>query len=124
MENEFKDIEVVSENGLVKVVLEYIGEGYQGDYDPEDSEDEPLLRYTLYRKNDGNDDLGNVAEDGGNEWCTVHDGSYCTMLSVNDDRDKLVQAAKSMLLQVEDGLTSCNRQKRLYEWLSHFSIND
>lgn len=112
MDLEFKDIEVVSENGLVKVVLEYIGEGYQGDYDPEDSEDEPLLRYSLYRKNDDDD------------WDAVDDGTYCTYLSVNDDRDKLVQVANTILLQVKDGLTSYNRQKRLYERLSHISISN
>ncbi|MFZ9515541.1 MAG: hypothetical protein ACO29P_09950 [Bacteroidia bacterium] len=119
---EFEDIEVVSENGLVKVVLEYIGEGYSGDYDPEDQDDTPLLRYTLYRKNDGNENLGNVVEDIGNEWCSVMDGSYCTNLSVHDGRDKLTQVANSMLLQVKDGLTFCVREKRLYEWLSHFSV--
>lgn len=114
MDLEFKDIEVVSENGLVKVVLEYIGEGYQGDYDPEDSEDEPLLRYSLYRKNDDDDD----------DWDAVDDGSYCTYLSVNDDRDKLVQVANTILLQVKDGLTSYNRQKSLYERLSHINIDN
>jgi len=45
-------------------------------------------------------------------------------LSVNDDRDKLVQVANTILLQVKDGLTSYNRQKRLYERLSHINIDN
>jgi hypothetical protein len=120
---EFDDIEVISQNGLAKVVLEYIGEGVSGDYDDEDPEDQPLLRYTLFRKNDGNKDIGNVAEDVGMEWCTVTDGSYCTNLSIYDDRNKLVQLANYILIQVTDGLTSCKREKRLYEQLSHISID-
>lgn len=123
MESEiFEDIEVVSENGLVKVTLEYIGEGLCGDYDPADPDDRPLLRYNLSRLNDGNDSLEDVAEDCGSDWWAVIDGSYCTLLSVNDDRDKLIEAAKAILRQVEDGLTSCCREKRLYESLSHFCV--
>jgi len=34
----------------VRVELEWIGEGYEGDYDPEDPEDVPLLRFTVYRR--------------------------------------------------------------------------
>jgi hypothetical protein len=111
MDLEFKDIEVVSKDGLIKVVLEYIGEGYQGDYDPKDSEDEPLLRYSLYQKDDDGD------------WDDVDCGSYCTYLSVNDDRDKLVKVANTILRLVEDGLTSDNHQKFLYERLSHINID-
>lgn len=112
MDLKFKDIEVVSKDGLIKVVLEYIGEGYQGDYDPEDAEDEPLLRYSLYQKDD----------DG--VWDDVDCGSYCTYLSINDDRYKLVQVANTILRLVQDGLTSDNHQKFLYERLSHIDIDN
>jgi len=112
MDLEFKDIEVVSKDGLIKVVLEYIGEGYQGDYDPEDSEDEPLLRYSLYQKDDDGD------------WDDVDCGSYCTYLSVNDDRDKLVKVANTILRLVKDGLTSDKHQKSLYERLSYIDIDN
>jgi hypothetical protein len=33
----------------VTVKLEHIGEGYRGDYDKTDPEDEKLLRFTVYR---------------------------------------------------------------------------
>jgi hypothetical protein len=35
-------------SGPVKVELEWIGEGYHGDYNPADPQDEPLLRFYTY----------------------------------------------------------------------------
>lgn len=124
MDLNFKNVQVISDNKLVKVVLEYIGEGYHGDYDPKDSNDVPLLRYSLYRWNDGNENHGNVAEDGGDEWCNVIDGSYCTYLSIHDDRLQLFKVANYMLKLAEGGLTACIRNKILYMGLSRIGIND
>lgn len=120
----FEEIEVISQNGLAKVVLEFIGEGFSEDYDPNDPDDKPLIRFSLYRKDDGDPRLeGNWDFSScNNDWLSVNDGSYCTLLSVNDDRDKLVKAANVILQEVESGLTDCQRQKRLYEYLSYISV--
>ncbi len=45
-------LDAVAENKQTKLVLTYIGEGYHGDYNPEDPEDEPLLRVDLYDRSD------------------------------------------------------------------------
>ena len=53
------------------------GEGYYGDYNPENPEDDELLRFDVYRKEDG-------------EWIEVEDASYCTCVLANTDVEKLV----------------------------------
>ncbi|UTC28492.1 hypothetical protein GURKE_04900 [Brevundimonas phage vB_BpoS-Gurke] len=56
------------ENGDDAVILEYIGEGFQGDYDPTDPGDEPLMRVSIERR-------------GPDGWAYVEDSSYCTQIS-------------------------------------------
>ncbi len=53
--------------GNVRVELDYIGEGWVGDYDETDPHDERLLRFYVQRRVDG-------------EWEDVEDASYCTAL--------------------------------------------
>jgi len=50
--------------------LEYIGEGYDGDYDASNPEDRQLLRVTVYHKSDPDEPIRN--------------GSFCTPLEVGD----------------------------------------
>lgn len=126
--------EVVSDNGIVKVVLEWIGEGACGDYDANDPGDEPLLRFSVYRKYEPGermevfylDDTTPVlhcnADDLG--WRPVTDGSYCTQLNANLPQEKLQQAAKHILSQVESDVTEQHRCKRLMEELSWLDETD
>ena len=124
---DFETFEVISDDGLVMVELEWIGEGIDGDYDHEDSGDIPLLRYTVYRKYESNLDNDKLAEsfdldayeDG--DWMQVNDSSYCTQLDVRTDREILTNKAKEILNEVESGVRDLSRQKRLYESLSWIS---
>jgi hypothetical protein len=75
----------------VKVVWENIGEGYFGDYDKNDPEDENLLRYSVYRK---------INE----EWEQVDDASYCTMVAANNDSSYLYMLLKILMLEFYDVL--------------------
>ena len=123
MEIAFEKLEVVSSNGLVKVTLEYLGEGVDGDYNG-DPDDVPFLRVSLSRKNDGNEKLEDVAEDDNDEWSAVTDGSYCTLLPATTDRVLLKKAAKTILEKVQKGLSDCIRNKYLYESLSNFGLEN
>lgn len=71
-----EEMELIKDN--VKVVWENIGEGYCGDYDEDNPEDENLLRFTVFVKDDG-------------EWREVDDSSYCTMVTADTDNDKLME---------------------------------
>lgn len=55
-----------------KVRVDWVSllEGYNGDYDPNDKEDEALLRFDVYKWEDG-------------DWAAVEDASYCTCMPVN-----------------------------------------
>ena len=51
----------VKENGVHKVELSYIGEGYIGDYINEDPDVKPLLRAVVYGRNDETHDWDMMA---------------------------------------------------------------
>ena len=61
-----------------------IGEGYNGDYNPNNPQDENLLRFYVYYKTE--DD----------RWEDVEDGSYCTLVPADTDLVKL----KDMLIAI------------------------
>lgn len=130
---DFEEIQVISEDGRVRVVLEWLGEGHNGDYQTEDPEDEPLVRFSVYRKYLPDeemaphflDDVTPVAftsEDWG--WRAVADGSYCTQLPATLPKEKLLQAAQAILNQVEGDISSQVRCKKLLEQLSWLGPDD
>lgn len=55
--------------GNVRVTLDDIGEGWNGDYNEDDPDDESLFRFTTYTR-----------ESADSEWEEVNDASYCTQL--------------------------------------------
>lgn len=59
-------------------------EGNEGDYDPEDPKDQPLLRFDVSYKGEA-----------------VEDGSYCTRLKATDTRSLLTKAAECILNEAE-----------------------
>lgn len=101
---EFEEFEKTSSCGQVRVLLSYIGEGRSGDYDPEDPDDVPLLRYDLDRKED-------------DKWIAVENGSYCTELPTSISRHEAELAASIILDNVAD-LVKSNKHKRMCEKLS------
>ena len=60
-----------------KLLWTYDGEGYNGDYDPSDPEDTPLLRFTVMAIREA-------------AWECVEDGSYCTRISVDTEEEALI----------------------------------
>ena len=88
---------------------EWIGEGNQGDYDPEDPEDVPRLRATL--KVDGK---------------RVTDGSYCTLASTTTPRKELEESAAKFLEDIssatvesgpyEDEVRVCGLKHNMEAW--------
>jgi hypothetical protein len=78
----FEEIEV--HNKKYSLSFCYLGEGADGDYDPENPDDAPLLRYDVCKKVDG-------------EWEPLRNGSACCQLSANEKRAALKKAAKEML---------------------------
>lgn len=99
----FRDVDLVK--GNVKVTLTDIGEGYNGDYDPEDPEDAPLLRFDVYRWD-------------GIDWEAVEDASYCTAIPVTTPRERLVELAAVIMDAVHDDVVAGISVKKTGESLS------
>ena len=83
------------------------GEGACGDYDPEDTEDEALLRIDLQ-----------VNEDG--EWRDLRDGSYCTQVPVDTtepERARLLAVAVAFMEDADRRGHSIKRAAEHVSWL-------
>ncbi len=94
----------------IKVELEYIGEGWDGDYDPSDPEDEPLLRFTVLIKSDDT----HLDYD----WVQIDDASYCTRLPATLSEAKQRRVLELLMNEVYDPATSGASIKKLCERLS------
>lgn len=65
--------ELHSTDGLTKVTFSDCGEGYWGDYNPDDPDDVGLLRFDVYyRQPDG-------------WWEPANDASYCTQVPIETE---------------------------------------
>ena len=112
-ETDFEEVVVEDEiEGRVRVALEYIGEGYSGDFDDEDEEDMPLIRFTVYER-----------EFGIEIWEQVDDSSYCTQIPITTPREQLEGIARSILAEVEDPILRGYSIKKLCERLSWIEVN-
>lgn len=108
-EPSFKDYEI--RKGNLKVVWEWIGEGWNGDYNDTNSEDEPLLRFSCYKKTG----KGNSWDD----WTQMDDASYCTRMPITSKKKWLKQGA----LEIIDAIEHESYKRRLEE-LSWFEPED
>lgn len=107
-----KDEETIMEmsDELLKVEWENIGEGYRGDYDPEDPEDDNFLRFSVYVKNEEGD------------WEEVDDATYCTYNSIDTPEKDLKSMLKTIFDEYRDVITEYPVDvsvKKLGERLSH-----
>jgi len=97
----------------VKVELVDLGEGYHGDFNPDDPEDEPLFRFDIY-----------CFDDDTNGWELVSDGSYCTTTPVSTPADLKKKIIEYIMDKVEGPLNKGKSIKGICQWLSHLSPDD
>lgn len=96
-------------NVFVLVVWEYIGEGYEFDYQPDDPDDIPLLRFSV---------MALRPEDGTAVFTPVDDGSYCTLMWVNAPKAVLERGANVILDTVAHNIAVKSSYRRDLEYLS------
>lgn len=101
-------MELIREN--VKVELEDIGEGISGDYNPDDPNDTPLLRFYVLRKD----------EDG--EWQEYPDGSYCTQINAETTSEERQREILEVIMdrvfdEVSGGVSSIKKACEELSWL-------
>lgn len=78
-------------HSALRVTWEYLGEGLDGDYDPDDVLDFPHLRFTVDQRTWSS---GQV-DDG--EWQELPNASYCTRMPINAPEWMLIRALGEIL---------------------------
>jgi hypothetical protein len=91
--------------GNVRIDWVNLGEGFDGDYDPENPDDVNLLRFDAYRFD-------------GNDWVEVEDSSYCTQVPANTNHATLRRILSSFMDYIYDDIVSVGKSKRKCEQLS------
>ena len=74
------DTLLAAEDDVIRVEFVTLGEGYYGDYNPDNPDDEELIRFDVYAKG---------LEGFENEWEMVDDASYCTSIPVDTPIEEL-----------------------------------
>lgn len=92
--------------GDIRVEWVDLGEGREGDFDPADPEDEPLLRFDV-----------SFLEDG--EWADPGNASYCTRMRADAPEKILTAALQVLMTAVQDTRNAGKMKRRLQElsWL-------
>jgi hypothetical protein len=103
-------ISYVGSGWQVKTEIEWIGEGLDGDYNPGDPNDVPLLRFSVYKKING-------------QWEAMDDASYCTQLPATITTKKALEAAGQILSLVEDTVLKGGSIKKICEKLSWIDVS-
>ena len=114
-------MELISDDGLVKVEWTDLGEGYSGDYDPEDLEDEELLRFDVSIHKKLAEEYFPYASGTVDDWYDPGDVSYCTTMPTDTPDDILMEGLKFILQEVEGPLKGGRSVKRRCEELSWMS---
>lgn len=96
--------------GNVKIEWVNLGEGLNGDYDPEDSNDANLLRFDVHRMEN-------------NDWQSVQDGSYCTMIDVRAPYTVLQEYLIEFMDKIHNDI-SVHGKSELMEELSWTGCNE
>lgn len=98
--------------GDVAVEWEYIGEGWGGDYDEADPQDEPLLRFYVQRR----------TPDG--EWADVEDASYCTQMPATATPAQRRRGLEILMERFYDDVVAGKSVKKLGEEMSWIGLDD
>lgn len=100
--------EVSVDRGIFTLDWTYEGEGLSGEYMPNDPEDKPLLRFTIYKKELNNDKSVTY-------W-PVEDCSYCTLVEYGVP-DDVLRGAGHVILQIFVTATSKKKAMEAMSWL-------
>lgn len=95
----FEDLIVT--RGRYRVELVHIGEGYNGDYDPEEPGDQRLIRIDAYEASDEHPDV----------FEPIDKGSYCTVIPITAPEDFLLYCCGKALEALRSEAPILNLQK-------------
>jgi len=105
----FEELEIT--RGNYRATWEYLKEGWEGEYRGADSDDVPLLRFSVSELVNG-------------DWYEMSDASYCTRMPIDSNREHLEKALNIILDEVIDGVENGKSYKKELERLSWFCPED
>ena len=110
-----KEIPVSIEGDVVRANWYRGGEGYNGDYDPDDPNDKELLRFDIYKRRSPE-----------HEWEVVDDASYCTYVPANTKTGLLADILMIIYKNFSEVLEEDYEAsvKKLGEYLSWIDLED
>ena len=103
--------------GGVEVEWVALGEGWSGDYDPDDPEDEELLRFDVSRYEP---DSAPSWSDG---WVAVEDASYCTQFPVSATPTRRIAGLCLLMSEFYEPVSAGYSVKKLGERLSWIGLD-
>ena len=102
----------VLEDGNVKVEWMELGEGLDGDYDPENPDDVELLRFDVY-----------VQKNKWGDWEAPPDSSYCTRVPVSSTPEERAKLLKLIMDRVYQAVQLGHNISKVCERLSWISLD-
>lgn len=112
--------------GRVKVELDELSEGWYGYFDPDDPEDESLLRFDVSWWLPDTDDIENLDPSNENafgDWSDPGDASYCTRLPATATPEQRQKALEIIMDEVYEPLIDGHSIKKLCEGLSWIGLD-
>ena len=94
----------------VKVEWVQLGEGFSGDYNPEDPEDQELLRFDV-----------SLWDEDCRAWREVPDASYCTLFPADATDEEKVKGLNYIMSTIFDAVQDGYTPKRACEHLSYIN---
>jgi hypothetical protein len=98
----FKEMTITK--GNLRATWEWIGEGRSGDYNEEDPNDQPLLRFTCDENNAG-------------DWEQVENASYCTTVPITTPRKELRRMLNTILKELAGTYPDHKRAMEEMSWI-------
>jgi hypothetical protein len=93
-----------------------IGEGWSGDYDPDDPDDIALLRFDVLELQQVHEPT-HADDDEAHEWVAMDDASYCTMMPADSSEADLRRAAE-IIMDATYGNTNIKKICEELSWIS------
>ena len=98
----FKEMTITK--GKLRATWEWIGEGFSGDYNEEDPNDAPLLRFSCELRHRG-------------KWEDVEDASYCTTVPITTPRKELKVMLNTILKELANTYPDHKRAMEEMSWI-------
>jgi hypothetical protein len=112
--------------GRVRVEWVELGEGWIGDYNPDNPEDEELLRFDVswwLPDTDDPENLDPTNENAFGDWSDPGDASYCTAFPVKATPEQRQKGLELIMGEVYEPLVSGHSIKKLCERLSWIGLD-